>query len=364
MGRETVLGAAAPAAARCGGAGERERGLPDSERLFRARMGRGGGLSSGVLGDGMSQPPDLCGHRGHVPEQLPGWCRSPQVSLAPCSGSWHRAGVGCLSTASHGQGFPSTLLPAQISTSGETEALKHLPGGQLDGGLLGPWERAGRWRVNKISAFTGFPGPARSAAHPTASSPPRATPWPPGSRTAGQRLRPAGSRSGTGLSPDPLQPTPAGDGSESAVGSTSFAPFAPSSLWRLGGDWWPGTALEAAASWVVLGGGWWGWMGFPCFPSRLCLEPARPGSLLVLPHSLLLFTLGWEEQVPLSLGFFSLPRPGFWQAKRFQPGDTTASSLVFQRCLLQTGLGMLWDPQGFPQTPHDPTEHHPHGSRE
>lgn len=107
-----------------------------------------------------------------------------------------------------------------------------------------------------------------------------------------------------------------------------------------------------------------GWV-FPVFFGDCALGQQSPARFWCFPTPwgvLLLYTLGWEEQVLLSLGF-SLPQPAIQQAKGFQPGEQQPpplSSSLFS----SSQLGMCWDPQGTPQTPHAQAGHHVHGSRE
>lgn len=91
-----------------------------------------------------------------------------------------------------------------------------------------------------------------------------------------------------------------------------------------------------------------GWMGFPCFSWGLCLDLAKLGCFLVLPHTLLLLALSWEEQVLVSRSF-SLSQPTIRQAKGFQPGKAAAASLIFQPFLLQPA----WDGLGSTGIPPD-----------
>lgn len=149
---------------------------------------------------------------------------------------------------------------------------------------------------------------------PACSTAPSLPVSPPASRTAGQCLGPAGSRRGTELSPaaprPSLQPTPAGDGSHGAVGSSPW-------LWEMG----VGLVARSCSGSCSI----WGchseeekkgWMGFPCFSWGLCLDLAKLGWFLVLPHILLLLALSWEEQVLVSQSF-SLSQPTIQQGKGF-----------------------------------------------
>lgn len=76
------------------------------------------------------------------------------------------------------------------------------------------------------------------------------------------------------------------------MGSASFA-LPPPWLWEVGRGL---VARSCSGGCCLVGCGREddekGWLGFPCFPWGLCLEPAKLGWFLALPHTLLLFALG------------------------------------------------------------------------
>lgn len=268
------------------------------------------------------------------------------VALAPCSGS-------CWLLLFHfpWAELPSTLCQSRFPSVGK---LRHGNifqagcGSTAGQGLAGALGEGREVVCEQNPPFPVLPGPARSPAPSLPVSPSA-------SRTAGQRLGPAGSRRGTELSPAAPRPSPqlmpAGNGSEGAVGSSSFA---GPSLWL----WEMGVGLVArscSGSCCLLGchreEDKKGWMGFPCFSWGLCLELAKLGWFLALPHTLLFLAVSWEEQILVSRSF-SLSQPTIRQAKGFQPGKAAAASLVFQPFLLQPardGLGSTGIPPDTPQ---------------
>lgn len=100
--------------------------------------------------------------------------------------------------------------------------------------------------------------------------------------------------------------------------------------------------------------------GFPCFPQGLCLSSQSRAGFWCYP-TLLLFALGWEEQVLFSPGL-SLPQPVIRQVKGFSR-ETQRLLPCFTAFSLCSQLGMHWDSQGSPQAPHEQAGHHLQRSR-